>query len=81
MCVFGADAVQFTCEHMKFDSAIFLSYLAKTASSLAVWLCYKYVKNPKQLPNMASPFCIVTALVDRMDFTAHKLRVGTQIKR
>ena len=43
----------------------------------SVWLCYKYVKNPKQLPNMASPFCIVTALVDRMDFTAHNLKVGT----
>ena len=55
--------------------SIFPSML--TLSIFSVWLCYKYVKNPKQLPNMASPFCIVTALVDRMDFTAHNLKVGT----
>ncbi|XP_043219163.1 acyl-coenzyme A thioesterase 9, mitochondrial-like isoform X2 [Amphibalanus amphitrite] len=46
----------------------------------AVWLCYKYVKNPKQLPNMPSPFCIVTALVDRMDFTAHNLKPDEDIR-
>ncbi|XP_037088667.1 acyl-coenzyme A thioesterase 9, mitochondrial-like isoform X2 [Pollicipes pollicipes] len=46
----------------------------------AVWLCYRYVLNPKQLPNMPSPFCIVTALVDRIDFSAHNLKPDADIR-
>ena len=56
--------------------ALMIYDIERHLSAFAVWLCYKYVQNPKQPPNMASPFCIVTALVDRMDFTAHNLKVG-----
>ena len=33
-----------------------------------VWLCYNHVKNPRQKPDLPSPYSIVTALVDRIVF-------------
>lgn len=35
---------------------------------LPVWLCYKHVQNPRQREGIPSPYSIVTALVDRIDF-------------
>jgi len=46
----------------------------------SVWVCYKYVLNPKQDPAGPSPFCIVTALVDEIDLQRHTLKADENIK-
>ena len=34
----------------------------------AVWICYNHIENPLQKPGDPSPYFVVTALVDRIDF-------------
>jgi len=45
----------------------------------AVHLVFKHVENPLQQPGMGSPFSIVTALVDQIDFTG-KMQSDCDIK-
>ncbi|XP_065560986.1 acyl-coenzyme A thioesterase 9, mitochondrial-like isoform X2 [Artemia franciscana] len=51
-----------------YHNTVRVGRLLEDLDVFAVWLCYKHVKNPKQRPEDPSPYSIVTALVDQINF-------------
>jgi len=51
------------------DGGVRIGRLLEDMDIFAVHLVFKHVLNPLQPHDSASPFCIVTALVDQIDFT------------
>lgn len=46
----------------------------------AVYICLKHIKNPNWVEGMTSPYTIVTAAVDDIEFTSEKPEVNEDIK-
>ncbi|XP_066973614.1 acyl-coenzyme A thioesterase 9, mitochondrial-like isoform X2 [Macrobrachium rosenbergii] len=55
-------------KYVTFLGGVRVGRLLEDLDVFAVWLCYKHVLNPRQKEDLPSPYCIVTALVDRIDF-------------
>ncbi|XP_047482687.1 acyl-coenzyme A thioesterase 9, mitochondrial-like isoform X2 [Penaeus chinensis] len=55
-------------KYVTFLGGVRVGRLLEDLDVFAVWLCYKHLENPRQKENMPSPYSIVTALVDRIDF-------------
>ncbi|XP_042228447.1 acyl-coenzyme A thioesterase 9, mitochondrial-like isoform X2 [Homarus americanus] len=55
-------------KYVTFMGGVRIGRLLEDLDVFAVWLCYKHIKNPHQKADMPSPYSIVTALVDRIDF-------------
>ncbi|XP_045623522.1 acyl-coenzyme A thioesterase 9, mitochondrial isoform X1 [Procambarus clarkii] len=55
-------------KYVTFMGGVRIGRLLEDLDVFAVWLCYKHIKNPRQKDDMPSPYSIVTALVDRIDF-------------
>nr|XP_053642235.1 acyl-coenzyme A thioesterase 9, mitochondrial-like isoform X2 [Cherax quadricarinatus]XP_053642236.1 acyl-coenzyme A thioesterase 9, mitochondrial-like isoform X2 [Cherax quadricarinatus] len=55
-------------KYVTFMGGVRIGRLLEDLDVFAVWLCYKHLKNPRQREDMPSPYSIVTALVDRIDF-------------
>ncbi|KAJ1523495.1 hypothetical protein ONE63_001347 [Megalurothrips usitatus] len=47
-----------------------LGRLMEDMDIFAVWLAFKHIENPKQKPDLPTPYNIVTVLVDQIDFTS-----------
>ena len=56
-------------KYLTAQGGVRLGRLLEDMDIFAVHLVFKHVLNPKQKEGMASPFSIVTALVDQIDFT------------
>ncbi|XP_063886580.1 acyl-coenzyme A thioesterase 9, mitochondrial-like isoform X2 [Scylla paramamosain] len=56
-------------KYVTFMGGVRVGRLLEDLDVFAVWLCYKHIKNPHQTPDLPSPYSIVTALVDRIDFS------------
>ncbi|KAK7074699.1 Acyl-coenzyme A thioesterase 9, mitochondrial [Halocaridina rubra] len=56
-------------KYMTFLGGVRVGRLLEDLDVFAVWLCYKHIMNPKQKADLPSPYSIVTALVDRIDFS------------
>ncbi|KAG0696706.1 Acyl-coenzyme A thioesterase 10, mitochondrial [Chionoecetes opilio] len=55
-------------KYVTFMGGVRVGRLLEDLDVFAVWLCYKHIQNPRQTPDLPSPYSIVTALVDRIDF-------------
>ncbi|XP_071514501.1 acyl-coenzyme A thioesterase 9, mitochondrial-like isoform X1 [Panulirus ornatus] len=55
-------------KYVNFMGGVRIGRLLEDLDVFAVWLCYKHVQNPRQKEDMPSPYVIVTALMDRIDF-------------
>ncbi|XP_064090301.1 acyl-coenzyme A thioesterase 9, mitochondrial-like isoform X2 [Macrobrachium nipponense] len=55
-------------KYVTFLGGVRVGRLLEDLDVFAVWLCYKHVLNPRQKEGLPSPYSIVTALVDRIDF-------------
>ncbi|XP_050699607.1 acyl-coenzyme A thioesterase 9, mitochondrial-like isoform X1 [Eriocheir sinensis] len=55
-------------KYVTFMGGVRVGRLLEDLDVFAVWLCYKHLKNPRQTPDLPSPYSVVTALVDRIDF-------------
>ncbi|CAL4097130.1 unnamed protein product, partial [Meganyctiphanes norvegica] len=65
-------------KYVTFMGGVRVGRLMEDLDVFAVWLCYKHVHNPD---NSISPYSIVTALVDRMDFqNEHSLQSDQDIR-
>ncbi|XP_068219117.1 acyl-coenzyme A thioesterase 9, mitochondrial-like isoform X1 [Palaemon carinicauda] len=56
-------------KYVTFLGGVRIGRLLEDLDVFAVWLCYKHVLNPRQKDDLPSPYSIVTALVDRIDFS------------
>ena len=61
-------------KYMTFHKTVRVGRLLEDLDVFAVFLCYKHLLNPRQVVGVPSPYSIVTALVDQIDF-ASTLRV------
>lgn len=55
-------------KYMTFLGGVRVGRLLEDLDVFAVSLCYKHIQNPCQIKDLPSPYSIVTALVDRIDF-------------
>ncbi|XP_069993606.1 acyl-coenzyme A thioesterase 9, mitochondrial [Penaeus vannamei] len=55
-------------KYVTFLGGVRVGRLLEDLDVFAVWLCYKHLENPRQKEDLPSPYSIVTALVDRIDF-------------
>ncbi|KAK3896234.1 hypothetical protein Pcinc_000089 [Petrolisthes cinctipes] len=55
-------------KYVTFMGGVRVGRLLEDLDVFAVWLCYKHISNPRQTADLPSPYSIVTALVDRIDF-------------
>lgn len=62
---------------MTFHKTVRVGRLLEDLDVFAVFVCYKHILNPKQIPGVPSPYSIVTALVDQIDFASTPLRVNS----
>ena len=62
-------------KYMTFHNSVRIGRLLEDLDIFAVCLCYRHIKNPKQVEGLPSPYSIVTALVDQIDISEVPLRV------
>ncbi|KAB7504898.1 Acyl-coenzyme A thioesterase 9, mitochondrial, partial [Armadillidium nasatum] len=55
-------------KYLTFLGGVRTGRLLEDMDIFAVWLCYKHILNPLQKEGYPSPYAVVTALVDRIDF-------------
>jgi len=67
-------------KYMTFHNSVRIGRLLEDLDIFAVCLCYRHIKNPKQVEGLPSPYSIVTALVDQIDISEVPLRHNADIR-
>ena len=62
-------------KYMTFHKTVRIGRLLEDLDVFAVTLAYKHIQNPKQPPDVTSPYSVVTGSVDQIDISSVPLRV------